>query len=349
MEVYEDDGCVPPKKLFTHYFHSIPNYFDVTGCEGISMYKLIRKKHQRKIILELKKEEYSITLGGEKKIMHIWCLFSTGELLIVYNSGIDYYYKTETLFSVESLTEMAKKHPVPPQKNKMKILVESNNEYSFEPFTINSPNVDIVKTYNSDLIDFDCIVQKKLNEKNGKGIVLLYGVPGGGKTSYIRYLTSKLNKDVLYIPSSLANALANPNFISYLMKETGSVMVIEDAEKAIKSRNNNHDSGAVSALLNISDGLLADVLKMQIICTFNTEIHNIDSALLRPNRLIAKYEFGKLCINKAKVLSEELGYKRKVTEPMTLAEIFSNSEPIEHSLSNRRKIGFGVHIENSAA
>jgi len=38
----------------------------------------------------------------------------------------------------------------------------------------------------------------------------------------------------------------------------------------------------VSALLNLSDGMLADFLRLQIICTINCSAADIDPALLRP-------------------------------------------------------------------
>ncbi|MGO8056094.1 hypothetical protein, partial [Rhizobium leguminosarum] len=67
-----------------------------------------------------------------------------------------------------------------------------------------------------------------------------------------------------------------------------------------------NNSSSVSNLLNISDGLLADFLNVQLVCTFNSSLTFIDTALLRKGRLIAKYEFGKLGITKAQLLSTHL-------------------------------------------
>ena len=68
-------------------------------------------------------------------------------------------------------------------------------------------------------------------------------------------------------------------------------------------------------------------MHQQIIATFNCDLTKIDSALLRKGRLIANYEFGKLDIESSKILSEKLGYPGdQITEPMTLAEIYNQSE-----------------------
>jgi C-terminal processing protease CtpA/Prc len=52
----------------------------------------------------------------------------------------------------------------------------------------------------------------------------------------------------------------------------------------------------------------------------------VDSALMRKGRLIGKYEFGKLSVEKAQRLSQHLGYNRTITRPMTVAEISNQHE-----------------------
>jgi len=100
------------------------------------------------------------------------------------------------------------------------------------------------------------------------------------------------------------------------------------------SGNNN-----VSNLLNISDGLLSDCLNVQIICTFNSGLNLVDSALLRKGRLIARYEFGKLDVRKAQKLSEHLGFHQAIVKPMTLAEI-TNPEARDYVPDKGTAIGF---------
>ena len=77
-----------------------------------------------------------------------------------------------------------------------------------------------------------------------------------------------------------------------------------------------------------------------IICTFNTDLTAIDKALLRKGRLIAKYEFKELTIEKSKQLFESLGHDVNVKEEMTLAEIYNFHEQT-FDLS-RKRIGFTV-------
>ena len=77
----------------------------------------------------------------------------------------------------------------------------------------------------------------------------------------------------------------------------------------------------VSALLNITDGLLSDWLNIQLICSFNSDISKIDSALMRKGRLIAKYEFKELEVEKANALSLKLGFNKDFDSLVTLSAL----------------------------
>ena len=90
-----------------------------------------------------------------------------------------------------------------------------------------------------------------------------------------------------------------------------------DAENIVIDRTRN-GSSPVSALLNLADGLLGDYLNIQIICSFNTDLSRVDSALTRKGRLIAKYEFLELDVPKAQVLSGKLGFSSVINEPICL-------------------------------
>lgn len=137
----------------------------------------------------------------------------------------------------------------------------------------------------------------------------------------------------------MANAITNPNLISILVDNPNSVFVIEDAENIIIDRNKN-GSSPVSALLNISDGLLSDCLNIQILCSFNTDISKVDNALMRKGRLIAKYEFKELEVEKANALSKKLGYDSNFIAPMTLASIYNQQEVDYNHVERESSIGF---------
>jgi hypothetical protein len=159
-------------------------------------------------------------------------------------------------------------------------------------------------------------------------------------TTWIRFLTSKLRKNIIFISPDMVNYITDPSFIPFLIDNDNSVLVIEDAEPALQTRGNDGRAAAVSNVLNLTDGLLSDCLSISIIATFNTKTKNIDEALLRKGRLLMNYEFEKLNKEKSTKLLHKLGYKEEAEHEMTLAEIYNHGSDNNTDKLNKKKAGF---------
>jgi hypothetical protein len=236
-----------------------------------------------------------------------------------------------TLF--DGYRERQKREP-----REINLIVRGDSGLELKAMEIKRSKLDIDLYYEDDFKEVDKLVRKRLARKQDKGIILLHGLPGTGKTTYLRYLVGRLNKQVLFLSPSVAGDLMDPGFIQLLIDNANSVVIIEDAENILMDRRLGRSS-PVSNLLNISDGLLADFLNVQLICTFNSALTLVDSALMRKGRLIAQYEFGKLSAGKAQRLSNHLGYQRLIEKPMTLAEIANQDEPA-YEPKERVEMGF---------
>jgi hypothetical protein len=235
---------------------------------------------------------------------------------------LEIYFSTKYYNRANAMLNEFKTYKAPEKEKDYEINIISlcNNSLDLKTLSIKPTTLDINLYYNDDFKMIDALIQERLAKENNKGIVLLHGLPGTGKTTYLRYLIGNLKKKVMFVSPGVAGNLMNPEFIDLLLDNPNSVLVIEDAENIIKDRRYSSES-SVSNLLNISDGLLSDCLNVQIICTFNSELGLVDNALLRKGRLIARYEFGKLSVDKAKRLSSHLGLTTVINKPMTLAEI----------------------------
>lgn len=209
---------------------------------------------------------------------------------------------------------------------------------NLKPFELRKSEIDLVRNYNDDFAGFHEKITERLNKQNEKGILMLHGKPGTGKTTYIRYLASNIDKKMIFIPPDYAYKIASPDFLSLLMDHPNSILIIEDAENVIEQRQGSNNA-AVSNLLNIADGLLSDCLSIQIICTFNTDISKIDNALLRKGRILGKYEFKPLKKEKARQLINYLQLAYKPDKEMTLAEIYNIYEE-DYVPEQKNRIGF---------
>ncbi len=226
-------------------------------------------------------------------------------------------------------------------KHELFLITINRNSYRATKIKIAKPIVDLKKHYNDDFLPVHKEILKILSENDKSGLFLFHGHPGTGKSTYIRYLIHLLKKKILFLSPKLAGCIDAPEFTNLLIENRNSIFVIEDAEELIQSREHQRNS-SISMLLNLTDGLLGECLGIQVIATFNTEIHNIDKALTRKGRLLAQYEFMPLEMKKAAALLSENGSKNTdLNGPMTLADIYNMSEnQFSTKYKKVNKIGF---------
>jgi hypothetical protein len=229
-------------------------------------------------------------------------------------------------------------------KNKIYVVFRSQHGFQKKPFDVKKKNkIDIQDNYNDDFPDISNEIIQKLNNTKKTGLVILHGEPGTGKTTYIRYLASKIKRDIIFISPDMVHHITSPEFIPFLLDNSNSILILEDAEPALQKRVGDGRSGAVSNILNMTDGLLSDCLNISIVATFNTTTKDIDEALLRKGRLLKAYKFDKLSIEKAQALMNKIGKNSEVTSPMSLAEIyFYGDENKSDDMGwKQRGLGFG--------
>jgi hypothetical protein len=226
-----------------------------------------------------------------------------------------------------------------PEKDEKKgyihILIKTESGYNLEAKKITCPDIDFSLNYNADFLAIHNLIKRKLSIDKSKGLILLHGEPGTGKTTYIRYLANSITKKIIYIPPNMISVLSDPELIKFFITNSNTILLIEDAENILMKRERG-STQAIANLLNLTDGLLSDCTNIQVVATFNTDLGNIDKALLRKGRLIAKYEFKELSEDRAIKLCKKL--KTKISNKSTLAEIY-NSEDISFE-DEKEKIGF---------
>lgn len=292
--------------------------------------------------------------------------FSSGEELVV--SNIDILYDFVVRDEVLGLKDVIKDNMVvidDSQTNIGLISFDSGDYYVKE--------IDITKNlgewHNLDLHYpddgemkftefYEGLKEKLLNTQ--KGLVLLFGSPGTGKSHFIRHIIhdvsnvrtkdDKKKKFFIYVPPNLIPNILEPNFITFLTDyvidtEREIILVMEDAEQVLAKREYGN-SGAAN-ILNLTDGILNDILGFQVIATFNTALDDIDDALLRDGRLIARKKFSALSEKDAKKLIEAMKLDIKVTNAMTLAEIYTKKERneiLQHNITSEEEKCFGFVI-----
>lgn len=252
-------------------------------------------------------------------------------------------YGCKVLYSnrkdLDDALSLIKRAPESKKSGKIYLLCSMDGMLDLQKFKTRLPDVNI------DLgMNYGPVAEAKfkkissLMDSGKNGLILLSGNPGTGKSTFIKMLSLQTSRKVIYLSSSSAEHLTNPEFLSFMMRHRESILLLEDAEKVLRSRE-EQDNSAISNLLNITDGILGDCLNILVIATFNMDREKIDSALVRKGRLLVEHHFELLPADMANKLLESMGSERRVSDPTSLAEIY-NPDDNFHEEEHKRKVGF---------
>ena len=324
--------------LYLYQFNNLPSRHFIGSIEGEKAYKAFKEMFADLIVSEFqyrwfKKEKKRFEFDETVFILKNNCIVEIDFYCEILHDGKQDEFIEKCTALMNRFKERKKRDPL-----EINLIVKGSSGLELKSMEVKRTKLDLDLFYEDDFKEVDAIIQKRLNQKKDKGIVLLHGLPGTGKTSYLRYLVGRLKKRVLFLSPNVASNLMDPDFIDLLIDNPNTIVIIEDAENILMDRRTSRSS-SVSNLLNISDGLLADFLNVQLICTFNNSLTLVDDALMRKGRLIAKYEFGKLGIAKAQRLSKHFGFDSIINKPMTIAEL-ANQHEKEQQTNRVEIIGF---------
>lgn len=245
------------------------------------------------------------------------------------------YQKKETLDEIKLLFE----YVIEKNKNNVHLLCRMEGELVTQKFEVKLPqeDFDLELNYGKEVVaKTDSLVSTLKDNKSG--LALFSGPPGTGKSTYIKYLSTTTNRRIIYLPSSSIEEITSPDFLTFIIDYKNSILLLEDAEKVLRSREIQENPG-ISNILNMTDGLLGDCLNIFIIATFNTTRDQIDSALLRKGRLILEHQFNELSVEDSNRIFEKINPSRKTDIPLSLAEIYNNEDNYVKK-EEKRKVGF---------
>lgn len=336
---------IPEEQYFVVLFDTLPSKFSTKKYYSLSVIEYLKSIgfYEEARVIDSKRytegTHESLLVNKSKNIIITAQYFTNrnvGFLLeILYNLQ---FGEVGDQINLEEL----KKFQINSSKSNIQLVRSDMGHLDTEEYDLDVPDFDMELNYGKDFLKLHELIVKRLNTKGDKGIIVLYGDHGTGKTTYIKKLTTLIpNKDILFIPPSMAEMLSEPSIIPFLMDHRDSILIVEDGEQVIGDRRGKASSAAVSNMLNLTDGILGDCLKIQVLVTCNMVREKIDPAMLRKGRLICEHKFDKLKVDETNNLLLHLNKGVTSKIPLSLADIY-NIEVDTNKSPDPEPIGFRV-------
>jgi hypothetical protein len=195
-----------------------------------------------------------------------------------------------------------------------------NGALDIEPIKINF-DVEVDLMYDSKSLKKTEKLIKSMKKKD-KGVSILYGERGVGKTTISKYIASKIDRMTIFIPNNMVDqSINNPEFRSFIKKFDKLLLVVDDCE-FLYSPMYGKMSYFTNNVLQLVDGFLSDHINLQVLLVFNSEYDDIDETLIESNNLIDAIEFGLIDIDTANELSKEIGKSKNIKDDCRLVDVF---------------------------
>jgi hypothetical protein len=183
------------------------------------------------------------------------------------------------------------------------------------------------------------------------GLLLWHGEPGTGKSYALRALAREWRGwcDTHFITDADAFLGRQTSYLlSALLRSNRGVrgehrwrlVVLEDAGELLAADARAVAGQGLSRLLNVSDGLLGEGLRVVVLVTTNEPLRQLHPAVVRPGRTWVEVEFGMLSGREANEWLGQRNVEQRVECATSLAELFAIAGG--RRLARRTRLGFGA-------
>ena len=335
------NGYINHYRYYSAIFETIPNRLTIDELDVVKVRAYVNKEYASEIVNQNFAQNYAYKT---KKIQ-----FEDQYIVLKNNLVINIYEEAVYLLFANDIAEFAnefllklvpfKKKARTSKTTDISLIIKGSYGLDTRELKVKKPSLNIDLHYNDNFKAVSANIITNIKKSKTQGLYLFHGQPGTGKSTYIKHLIHQQTKKVIFMPPNMAGNLDSMELTEFLIDNPNCVLVIEDAEDLIVSRENNYNS-RLSFLLNITDGILSDSLNIQIIATFNTDLKNIDKALLRKGRLTSIYEFKDLETNKTNDLLKTLKSDYVSEKAMSLADIFNLEVDTNYESKTKKSVGF---------
>jgi len=248
-----------------------------------------------------------------------------GEVIFYYNSNLNSKIQNH----LDAINNFQLKDDFEKETNTNNLFTLNFGQTGLESNSISKSKLDdknFISHYNDSVL-------KKINKsikkikKSPKGITVIYGDRGSGKTSLINYYCNKVKtKNFYFLPLSLMEtSVINLDLRNFLKTNKDSVLIIDDADILLSDPNFIKLSLFTHNLIQLVDGLDSDDFGLNVILIFNVSKETeINQDIIDCNNLADIIKVNWLTKENSQELAKSLNKKIKIKKSTRLIDILKD-------------------------
>lgn len=321
-------------------FGSRPNRTTVHCVYSTRLFNVVMSKHvqDRNILADVIPEGDNLIVN-EKILAHIddSCYLS---YIVADRDSEDSFIETVTFYHkdgyghLETLIEELAECTMSSEEGesadtghaRLNTLAIGHEGLEIEPVHCAEVDPDIASYYSAETFKLIGKAAKKIRKSNS-GLTILHGERGTGKTSAVKYISTKVDRQMLFIPNNMIeHTINNPDFRRFLKRMEMPILVIDDCEMMLNEMFTKSNLFS-NNLLQLIDGFLSDTINANVIAIFNVEREDdIDHSLLECNNLLEVVEFTRLDEKESNELAKLVDSSKKYKGKNRMADVVKKRE-----------------------
>ena len=179
--------------------------------------------------------------------------------------------------------------------------------------------------------EVDTLLRMDGSNLPGGKLILWHGPPGTGKTSAIRTLCREWRKWVE--PYYIVDPEAFFGHANYMMaallgnnydeEDKHRLLIVEDSDEFLRHNSKDATGQGLGRLLNITDGMVGQGLKIIILITTNENVSDFHPALTRSGRCLANMHFSHFSAPDANEWLTKHGSDKNVDKATSIADLYA--------------------------
>lgn len=208
-----DGSYINTRALYMLHNHTLPQVAYISRLDGEKAFNAFKDKYGE-MIDHVYVYNWVRRKGNKFMYDRNLVLAKNGCVLEFDDDYIEIYYPETVAGFVQELVKFSAAFKQRQRREPLEVnmIVHGSRGYELKAMEIKRTRLDIDLYYEDDFKPVDALIRERLRRKKDKGIVLLHGLPGTGKTSYLRYLVGQIKKRVLFVSPSVAGHLSDPRF-----------------------------------------------------------------------------------------------------------------------------------------